>query len=203
MVSQQSPKLLFGVRIPAPVQIMKKKTQWFVITGSLASGKTSVINWLAMHNFRTIPEAARVFIDCEISKKRTLEEIRSDEKAFQKEILKLKIEVENRVPPDQLTFLDRGIPDSFAYAQMIGDSETKEDQFASSLNQYRKIFLLQRLPIYKDYARTEDEIFVEKLQEVIEKVYQDLGYKVILVPVMSVEKRAQFILKKIGISVTV
>ena len=90
-------------------------TNWYVITGEPSSGKTKVIEYLAFLNYAIIPEAARILIDTEASKGKTIEEIRGDEAEFQKRALEMKIEIENRIPPKQITFFDRGIPDSVAY----------------------------------------------------------------------------------------
>ena len=59
---------------------------WYVITGAPHSGKTSVLKLLEEKGYRVIYEAARIYIDQEIEKGRTIEEIRESELEFQKGI---------------------------------------------------------------------------------------------------------------------
>jgi len=55
---------------------MKTKSKWYVITGGPSSGKSTVLSCLEKMDYRIIPEAARVLIDEEMAKGKTLEEIR-------------------------------------------------------------------------------------------------------------------------------
>ena len=65
--------------------------------------------------------------------------------------------------------------------------------------QYRKIFLLEKLPFEKDYARIEDVEKAHKLQILLRNAYADLGYNIIDVPAISVEKRLEIILSTINV----
>lgn len=172
------------------------ETKWYVITGGPSSGKTKIIVRLAFMGYLTIPEAARALIDNEMSKGRTLEQIRADEFEFQKTVLKMKIDAENRIPVNQTAFFERGIPDSIAYYK-ICDGDVESAIKASQKRRYKKVFLLEQLPFEKDYARTEDEELANKISKLLHDSYSSLGYDVISVPVMkSIEERVNFILSK-------
>ena len=67
------------------------ESKWYVITGGPSSGKTTVLKKLAELGYLTYPEAARVFIDGEMAKGKSLKEIRGDEAEFQRKVLKIKI----------------------------------------------------------------------------------------------------------------
>lgn len=177
-----------------------QQTEWYVVTGSLSCGKTSLINWLAFHNYQVVPESARLIIDEGISQGKTIQEIRADEKAFQEKVLKSKVEAENRVPVGQITFWDRGIPDTLAYWQLITGQQSSDMSSIPTNRKYRGVFLLDRLPVHPDYARTEDETFATKLHDCLRETYQSLGYTVITIPVMPVSERGRFILDHIKIS---
>ena len=168
-------------------------TEWYVITGAPSSGKTTLLERIASLDYQTVPEAARVFIDTEMAKGRTLREIRADEALFQQIVLGLKVESESRTPTDRLTFFDRGIPDSIAYYQICKQDPAPAIQ-ASRERRYKGIFLLERLPLENDYSRVEDEATAEMLDELLYRSYADLGYKVVRVPVMPIDERAHFIL---------
>ncbi|NIM46945.1 MAG: AAA family ATPase [Candidatus Aenigmarchaeota archaeon] len=169
--------------------------KWYVITGTPSSGKTTIISRLSEMGFQTCSEAARFLIDEEISKGKTLEEIRINEIEFQRKTLELKIKSEDKLPKDKIVFIDRGIPDSIAYFQFYGQDVQEVLKFCHK--RYKKIFFLEALPFEKDYARIEDEKTARKLSELLKKTYLDLGYEVISVPNMSIKERINFILSNL------
>jgi predicted ATPase len=170
--------------------------KWYVITGSPSSGKTTILNSLAKMGCQTVPEAARVLIDEETKKGKTLEEIRKNEIEFQIKVLEIKIETEKKLDKNKITFFDRGIPDTIAYFQLYGFNTEEVIKLCKELK-YRKIFLLEQLPFVKDYARIEDNEKANKLQILLRKAYADLGYEIIDVPVMPVEDRMKMILSNV------
>lgn len=171
-------------------------TKWYVITGAPSSGKTTTISILSKMGYLTHTEAARILIDKEISKGKSLEEIRKDEREFQRKVLRMKIEIEEKLPKDKIVFLDRGIPDTIGYYQLY-EFDVQEILKFCKRNVYKKIFFLEPIPFEKDYARIEDEKKAEKLSELLKKAYLDLGYEVIVVPRMTIEKRVNFILSNL------
>lgn len=170
------------------------ETNWYVITGGPSSGKSTTIKYLAYIGYHVVREAAREIIDEEMKKGKMLEEIRSDESAFQRIVLARKIETEKRIPPEQITFFDRGMPDSIAYYKINGDSLDSVLE-ASKERKYKNIFFLEQVLFEKDYARTEDEKTAEKISNLLYESYAGLGYSVIMVPKMPVSERVELILK--------
>jgi len=169
--------------------------KWYVITGGPSSGKTTTINELSKLGFHTVPEAARILIDREKTNGKTLEQIRGGEleSDFQLKVLKLKIEIENKTPKDEVVFFDRGIPDSIAYYEILGADSKKLKEFCKEKT-YKKIFFLEQLPYKKDYARVEDEETANKISELSFKAYVDLEYEIMRIPAMSIEDRIKMIL---------
>ncbi len=174
-------------------------SQWYVVTGGPRSGKTSTLDYVARKGFLVVPETARVLIDYEMSRGKTLGEIREDEAGFQRRVLKMKIEVEKNVPRDRIVFFDRAIPDSIPYLQVCGvDVRDEVKLILGNEKRYQKVFLLDQLPRYtKDYAVTEDEPKAKLLSKLLKETYEELGYDVVDVPVMSVMERDEFILKNL------
>lgn len=170
---------------------------WYVITGGPSSGKTSAIKELSRLGYIIFFEAARVFIDKEMAKGKSLEEIRGDEAKFQEEVFRLKVKVEKKAPKDKIVFFDRGLPDSIAYYQVCGLDPQKIIRLCSKKS-YRKIFFLEQLPFEKDYARVEDDKIVKKLNKLLRESYINLGYIIVDIPAMSVEKGVQKILSEIN-----
>lgn len=170
---------------------------WYVVTGAPSSGKTTILKLLKKKGYSVLYEVARIYIDQELKKGKTIKQIRRDEGEFQRKILDLKIQYENKLDPKKMTFLDRAIPDSLAYYKLIGLPGDKYLKNAAKKNSYKKIFLFERLDFEKDYARTESEEEIKKLESLLEKTYKQLRIPIVRVPKMSIEKRLKFILENL------
>lgn len=173
------------------------KTNWYVVTGGPSTGKTTVINLLHNRGYQTAIEHARHYIDTQKSKGKSVEEIRQNKRKFQLGVLDMQIEQENSLSPEDIVFLDRAIPDALAYYQFLELDFDKELIEAMNNVSYKKIFILDRLPLVNDYARTEDKTAQEKIHAFITKVYESLPFPVIHVPVLSPKERVGFILKNL------
>ena len=169
------------------------QNNWYVVTGAPSSGKTTTLEFIEKDGFKVFYEWARIYIDAEMKKGRTLGEIRKDELDFQKKILKLKVDFEKKLNPKELIFMERGIPDSTAYMKMMGAHNDKSLQRALKNCQYKKVFLVELIKYEIDYARTESQEEAILLDNLLEESYVSLGIEVVRVPKMSVEERVKFI----------
>lgn len=167
--------------------------KWFVITGAPSSGITVTADYLSTLGHFTFPEIARVCIDSEIAKGKTIEEIRGDEVGFQLKALKMKQDIEKTAPKDRVVFFQRGIPDTIAYFKLIG-ADTKEILDVCKASKYKKVFLLETLQYKQDYARVEGEERARKIWELLKETYEELGFKIVHVPKVTIEERAHMIL---------
>ena len=173
------------------------ETDWYVVTGGPSSGKTKTIEALSLLGYAVVTEAARGLIDEERSKGLSAEEVRSNESEFQRIVLQMKIDVEDRIPADRLTFFERGIPDTIAYYQICGVSVDSVIE-ASMKRKYKGVFLLAQMPFENDYARTEDEGHAYELSRLLRLSYSNLGYDVIAVPAIKpISERVKFILSRV------
>jgi predicted ATPase len=175
----------------------KQVNNWYVITGAPSSGKTTTLEFLKKKGYKVYYEWARIYIDKEIKKGKTLNEIRKDELAFQEKVLRLKINFEKKLKPDKQLFMERGIPDSAAYISMLGDSIDKSFDAVFKKANYRKVFLLDLIKYKTDYARTESQEEALLIDELLEKSYIDLGIPVVRVPKLTVARRVEFILNNL------
>lgn len=176
---------------------MKTANNWYVITGAPSSGKTTTLKALEKKGYKVFYEWARIYIDQEIKKGRTIEDIRKDEFEFQRKILDLKVSFENKLPKKDLIFMERGIPDSTSYMKLAGGKKDKILEKALKNCYYKKVFLLELIKYELDYARTESQEEAILLDNLLEKSYTDLGIKVIRVPKMGVEERLKFIINNL------
>ena len=90
---------------------------------------------------------------------------------------------------------DRGVPDNIGYANLF-DLDKKAVTIAA--NQYRYNKRIFFLPAWKEIYETDDErkmTFDQAMRfgDDIRKIYEDLGYSIIDVPMESPNKRAEFI----------
>lgn len=171
-----------------------QKTNWYVITGGPGSGKTTTVNALSQLGYKTTIEHARQYLDMQRLIGKSVEETKSHRHEFQLAVLKMQIEQEKLLSPDDLIFLDRATPDVHAYYHYLGIAEDPELAEALSNIAYKKIFILDCLPLVNDYARTEDEEAQMKIHAAIVEVYQSLPFPVQRVPVLPVNERVEFIL---------
>lgn len=168
---------------------------WYVITGGPSTGKTTLLHRLWLRGYKTIPEAARAVIDNAIESGMTVEELRADERHFQELVLDMKVDVEKALDKQQLIFFDRGMQDTTAYLGYYDYQLTQEEKDTIAKSKYKAMFLLDPLDEFtEDYARTEDETFRLKIQDLLEQAYTEHNIPVIHVPPIGLDKRVEFIL---------
>ena len=174
-----------------------KQTNWYVITGGPGSGKTTTVNLLKERGYITTIEHARHYLDTQRLKGKTVEEVRKNQMEFQLEVLKMQIDQELEIAPYVLVFLDRAIPDALAYYRFLNLPVDEKLTDALLMVNYKKIFILDFLPLVKDYARNEDGVAQKRIHELLIEVYESLPFPVIHVPVLPPEERVNFILKNL------
>lgn len=176
---------------------MRKDTAWYVITGGPSSGKTTTVELLKKRGYETTIEHARHYIDTQRITGKTTEEIRANQLAFQQGVLEMQIEQEKSLSPQDTVFLDRALPDALAYYHFLNLPEDRKLEEALNESSYKKVFILDPLPLQNDYARTEDEKAQKRIHELLTDVYQSLPFPVVHVPVLPPEERVDFILKSL------
>ena len=109
----------------------------------------------------------------------------------------MQIEQEGSLSPQEMVFLDRAIPDALAYYHFLNLPPDEKLLDAMGKVSYKKVFILDNLPLVKDYARTEDEAAQKKLHELITDVYESLTFPVVHVPALPPEERVDYILENL------
>lgn len=90
-------------------------TNWYVLTGGPSSGKTTTIELLSARGFKTTVEHARHYIQTQMQKGETVEQVRRNQERFQMGVLDMQLEQEAILSPNDIVFLDRALPDALAY----------------------------------------------------------------------------------------
>ncbi len=173
------------------------QTNWHVITGTLSSGKTTLIDQLADRGFQTVPEAARQYFEAELAKGRMIVEIRQNMATVIRNCVDMMLETERGLRANDVVFFDRAVPDALAFCRVHGlnPNEILADCFD---HRYASVFLLDRFPVEQDGVRTEDDATAGLLDEWHARDYSALGYSVVRVPVLSPEKRLAFVLERLS-----
>ncbi|MBL7920011.1 MAG: ATP-binding protein, partial [Bacteroidia bacterium] len=153
-----------------------KQTNWYVITGGPSSGKTTTVNLLRDRGYITTMEHARHFLDTQRLKGRTIEEVRENQREFQLGVLDMQIEQENEINPEVQVFLDRAIPDALAYYMFLNLSVDEILTEALKRVCYKKVFIMDYLPLVNDYARKENAEAQKKIHSLITEVYEALPF---------------------------
>lgn len=174
-----------------------KKHRTYVLTGGPSSGKTTVLHELKKRGYKIVKESSRYYIENELKKGLSLEEIRRDKKKFQENIFQYMHDWQSKLDDNVVTFLDRGYHDAVAYLQHYGEEVSDFITEHAQPNLYTKVFALDMLPYEADDVRDEDEVTANELHEQLRKTYKEYGHEVIDVPVLPPAERAQFILNHI------
>jgi len=167
-----------------------------IVSGGPGVGKTSVINKLRERGYNALEEAARkVATEDNRFSGKSINEI--DRRPFQEAIFELQKKLFD-VSPQETWFSDRGFGDTIGYYPVIGYEAPQ------SMVNYAKehipdyVFILDLLPeMEKDNFRQDSLDDQKRLQESFIQVYEGLSCDVIQVPVMSVSKRADYILDRV------
>lgn len=173
---------------------MRQIPNWYVITGGPSSGKTTVINELRSRGYNTVPESARNYLELQLVNGRDIEEVRLQQNKVQHNVLNKQMENERNLDPQELTFLDRALPDSLAYYQYLGLNPDEKLLEAMKTAHYKKVFILDLLPMVNDAIRQEDLKAQRLIHQKIIEIYKGQGEEIIHVALMSPKDRADFIL---------
>lgn len=173
------------------------QTNWHVISGGPSCGKTTLINMLAAEGFQTVPEGARLYLERELAKGRTIDEIRANAVALQRGIKETQLEIEHKLRADDFAFLDRAVPDALAWHRFFG-LNPNEFLLECFHHCYSSVFMLERLPLQLNGLRFEDDACAHFTEDWHTRDYSALGYSIVRVPVLTPEERVAFVLESLA-----
>ena len=184
-------------------------TKKIVITGGPGTGKSSIITALKNKNFECFDEIIRS-LTLEAKKEGDTSKHISNPIAFVNDPMTFNTNLINArisqfkeadVLKKETIFFDRGIPDVLAYMGFFKQDYTNYFIKACELHTYNYVFVL---PPWKAIYKTDNERF-ESFQESSEihnhlmDTYKRFGYTIVDVPFDTIENRADYILKHLGI----
>jgi predicted ATPase len=111
----------------------------------------------------------------------------------------MQLEQEASLNSEDIVFLDRALPDSLAYYRFLGLKPDSRLLQALQEVSYRKILILDLLPLAPDYARTEDIPAQRRIHDLLTEVYSSLSVPTQTVPVLPPQQRTEFILERLDL----
>ncbi len=177
-----------------------KQPAFHVITGGPGAGKTTVLSEVASRGHICVPEDARAVIQ---------EQVASGGHALpwanaplfadllmQRSITTYQEQLAQR--PQMLVYFDRGVGDAFTCADLIGHTLPADLCEQAMRCRYRDpVFLAPWWPeIYTtDEERRQSREQAERTEHAIVKTYMELGYRIVRLPLVGLNERADFILR--------
>ncbi len=128
-------------------------TGWWVICGAPSSGKTTIIEALKAKGIPTNPDMTRLYIDEEIRRGRTKEQVRANQEEFRRVTFERMVAQLDTLVRSEFMVHDGGLPDCIAYRRLVGVEVGPDVQQACKIFRYRGILLFEPLPYEEDGVR--------------------------------------------------
>ena len=173
-----------------------------LLMGGPSTGKTTVINHLQSLAYTCFEEISRQVI--KKAQNEGVEQLFLEKPLLFSRLLKdariRQYEKANTVKKE-FVFYDRGIPDTVAYMDAIGQEYTTEFVEACKKYRYDQVFVLAP---WQEIHKTDNERYesfkqAQKIHKELLKTYKKYNYLPIDVPQGEVSARAQFILNKLSL----
>jgi len=173
-----------------------------LITGTIGSGKTTLISEFEKDGFTVVHEQARRLI-MEEQKKESAVLPWTNPLAFQTQLLDRHIQSELLWQEyEDVVFFDTGFLDSLTFIRMEDPTLTPNEYVrAARFLNYDLVFVLQPLADYvNDPQRPQSHEYAKKLHQMKFTVWQDeFKFRVVSVPDCGVENRKEFIRQQIAL----
>lgn len=173
----------------------KTHHNYYILSGAMGAGKTSILNKLKNLGFLCIAEPAREIL----AEQRSIEGDalpENDPALFTQLMLSRSLFQYKTLETYQGPIIfDRGIPDNLAYASLF---ELDMPMIKKAIKHYRYNPQVLFLDAWEEIYTTDDErkmSFIEskKFGEQLKQMYLDQGYTVIDVPQVDIDERVEFI----------
>ena len=174
----------------------------FVITGGPGSGKTTVLRELEKLGFPFAPEVARRIIQQQVQIGGEALPWKNRELYTEMMLRRSIASFNEHTPAPHVMFSDRGIPDTLAYARLIGLAN--QDPIRDVCDEYRyatRVFLAPPWEkIYEtDGERKQDFEEARRTYSKIFEVYEECGYELVELPKIAPQARAEFVLGRLSV----
>jgi predicted ATPase len=176
------------------------KNNYFILTGAMGAGKTSVVNEIKKHSYICIDEPARVILkeQREINGKGVPEKNAELFNTLMLERMISEYEINSEI--NEPVIFDRGIADIIAYSQLLNTNEDTSMEAAKEYRYNKHVFLFNG---WNEIYTTDEERIIgfdtaNNFGLTLKRIYESLDYEIIEVPFTTIDKRATFIINKIN-----
>lgn len=175
--------------------------RFFVLTGGPGSGKTTLIEALALAGHARSDEAGRGVIQDQLAIDGTALPW-SDPAAFAEQMLGWEMRSYRlaRAEPD-MVFFDRGLPDIAGYLRLLGLAVPAHIQRAAERFRYNPcVFIAPPWPeiFRQDSERRQDFDEAVRTHDAMVATYVEHGYTLVRLPCVPVEARLRFVLDAVA-----
>ncbi len=176
------------------------KDRLFVLTGAFGSGKSTLLEHLKLRGIRGIVEPARPIL----AEQRSIQGNGlpdRDPRLFVELMLSRTMNAYQQTDSTEMILFDRGIPDILGYARLFG-LDLPHCENAAHLYRYNpQVFMA---PAWEQIYCPDDERTLpfseaRTFGDDLQAIYKRLGYILVDLPCVSVEERAEFILRHLRV----
>ncbi|HYZ84438.1 MAG TPA: AAA family ATPase [Bryobacteraceae bacterium] len=177
------------------------KDRFFLLTGAFGSGKSTLLEHLQLRGIQRIVEPARPIL----AQQRSIQGNglpERDSRLFVELMFSRMLDAYQQSDALQGPILfDRGIPDILGYAALFGFDFPPGENAARLYRYNPQVFIAPAWEqIYcTDGERTLPFSVARKFGNDVRAIYKQLGYTLVDLPCVSVEERAHFILRRLGV----
>lgn len=177
-----------------------RTTKRYIVTGGPGSGKSTLIEALGQRGVRCYPEVSRALIRREAARPDGVTPWKNLPAFARLAFTEMVRQHDDASKAPSPCVFDRGIPDIFGYL-LHGGHEIPEEFLAGHAGcRYEPLVFI--LPPWQeiyvnDRERPQSYRESRELHDSIRKVYESLGYRLLEVPKLPVERRCRFLLDRI------
>ena len=174
-----------------------------VISGGPGAGKTALIEELCREGCTCSSEVARQIIQEQMAAGGDALPWANRER-YARQMLERSVAAwQEGLRAGGTIFFDRGLPDTLCYVRLEGLSQELERDALAMSRQHRYLQRVYLAPQWREIYETDAErrqSFEEAVKtcDLMTKTYEECGYQVMLLPLVSVRKRAEILLREIA-----
>jgi predicted ATPase len=170
-----------------------------ILTGTPGTGKTTLIKTFQGMGIKCVQEPARPILTKQLEIDGPDLPSKSPLRFVRAMLRQMEQDLREASATEQVVFFDRGIPDLVAYAIRFNVEHEEFEEVARVKKYNGRVFILppwEEIFVNDELRKLPYEEALKFHNELV-KSYQKLGYQLLEVPRLSVEKRAEFILGKV------